>query len=141
MKWSDPAPHCPQVWLGPALLGLAVRIAAYPGRSVDGRTSLFRVVMVLLYAHLTETWWHGILDTLAMAAGTGLSVSAIAVVTVVCRERLLRLLWRGQASDTASLIFWQRALALIGGLLLMGLGVVLWSGARVAKQIHPLFPG
>jgi ABC-type nickel/cobalt efflux system permease component RcnA len=83
-----------------AVVGPAETCAAcgiiHPMRAVSGRDALAAVLsvalrpctgalVVLTFAFSLKLWWAGVAATLAMALGTGLTVAAIAALTVTAR--------------------------------------------------------
>lgn len=94
-------------------------------------------IVVLIYAVLVDAFFYGVLATLAMGLGTGLSIAALAWFTQVARARLEKLL----ASDPEtkpSLISPMLCLRMAGGLLIMAFGFSLYQAATVLAEGHPL---
>jgi nickel/cobalt transporter (NicO) family protein len=82
-------------------------------------------VIILLFALAQGLFWAGVGATFAMALGTAITVSLIAVLTVVSRRTALRLArgdgrWQGYLHNT---------LALLGSLAVVFFGAVLLSAA------------
>ncbi len=89
-------------------------------------------VLVLAVAHLLGMWWIGIGSAMAMAVGTALTVSVLAVLAVKVRDLaqgLTRL--QGQWLSWVSL-----GLGALGGLIIFFLGVSLLLGSW--QNQHPL---
>ncbi len=82
-------------------------------------------ILVLVFANALGLYWAGIASTFAMAAGTFLTVSAIAAIAVYAKKLALRLAAR-EASWLAWLAF---ALRLGGGLAIALLGAILFMGS------------
>ncbi len=93
-------------------------------------------ILVLLAAHALGLRWAGIAATFAIAAGTALTVTVIAVLSVYARKGLLRLA-AGRAGDGAQVAYALHAVALIGGLILLAGGMLLLQAALSAPK-HPL---
>lgn len=79
-------------------------------------------ILVLLLSSAMGLYWAGIASTLAMAVGTGLTVSLIAVLAVSSRRLALRLAGR----DSVWLARIAVGLKLAGGLVIAGLGGLLF---------------
>jgi ABC-type nickel/cobalt efflux system permease component RcnA len=79
-------------------------------------------ILVLLLSSAMGLYWAGIASTLAMAVGTALTVSAIAVLAVTSRRLALRLAGR----DSVWLARIAVGLKLAGGLAIAGLGGLLF---------------
>jgi len=96
-------------------------------------------IVVLIYAHLVGVYSYGVIATLMMGLGTGLSVSVIAVVTLYARAWLERFLAASDQSGGRLHDYISHCVRLFGGVVLIVLG---WSFYRVASAIsagHPLF--
>ncbi|ADP09745.1 ABC-type uncharacterized transport system, permease component [Erwinia sp. Ejp617] len=95
-------------------------------------------IMMLLFSKVVGVWFWGVLSALVMAMGTALTVSAMALLVHLCRRLALRLR-RGHAPG------WQvialNGLALLGGLMLVAAGVMLWLSAQpaISGGIRPMF--
>jgi ABC-type nickel/cobalt efflux system permease component RcnA len=88
-------------------------------------------ILVLLFSSAVGLYWAGVASTLAMAAGTALTVSAIAVLAVTSR----RLALKAAGRDSVWLARTAIGLKLAGGLAIAGLGGLLFwaslgAGAR-----------
>ncbi len=108
-------------------------------RAVNNRTKVMVVLsmglrpcsgalMMLLFAKVMNVYWWGALSAFVMAMGTAITVSAMALLVHVSRTLALKL---SEGSSQG----WQKigaAASLVGGLLLIGLGVVLWVTAQPA---------
>ncbi|MFD1801892.1 nickel/cobalt transporter [Mixta tenebrionis] len=85
-------------------------------------------IMMLLFARVIGVYGWGVASALAMALGTALTVSAMALLVQSSRALALRL------NRRAAPALWQRvalhSLALAGGTLLMVGGVILWLSAQ-----------
>ncbi|MGV7092318.1 nickel/cobalt transporter [Siccibacter turicensis] len=85
-------------------------------------------IMVLLFSKVAGVFGWGVVSALAMAAGTALTISALALLVHAFRHLAMRLsadrtpaLWRRVGSAT---------LALTGGAILVGAAVVMWLSAQ-----------
>jgi nickel/cobalt transporter (NicO) family protein len=86
-------------------------------------------ILVLLFSSAMGLYWAGIASTLAMAVGTALTVSVIAVLAVTSRRLALRLAGR----DSLWLSRTAVGLKLAGGLVIAGLGGLLFWASLGAK--------
>ena len=79
-------------------------------------------MLVLVFARVAQIPWTGVLAVLAMSAGTAITVSALAILSVHARRFALRLL----GSETGAAVGGGAVLAVLGGgfLLLMGTGLL-----------------
>ena len=97
-------------------------------------------IVVLIYAHLVGVFHYGIIATLFMGLGTGLSVSAIALGSQYARHWLERIMLEKSGEDYSSLnhatisIFVQ----LTGSAILILLGWGLYQTALQTSLEHPL---
>lgn len=97
--------------------------------------------MMLLFSKVIGVYGWGVLSALAMAVGTALTVSAMALLVQVSRALALKL------SRGASPAGWQKVgwsgLSLVGGVLLVAVGIMLWLSATPAMSggIRPMFLG
>jgi len=82
-------------------------------------------ILVLIFANAAGLYWAGIASTFAMAAGTFLTVSAIAAIAVYSKKFAMRLA-RQDDRWLARLGF---ALRLGGGTAIAGLGAILFLGS------------
>lgn len=82
-------------------------------------------ILVLVFAFANGLFLAGIGATFAMALGTAITVSALAVLAVVSREVAVRL--AGPGSRWADRVF--NSVALAGAVLVLGLGIVLFAGS------------
>jgi nickel/cobalt transporter (NicO) family protein len=98
-------------------------------------------ILVLLISEALELRWAGIASALSMAAGTALTVSAMAALTVHARGLAVRLL-QGAPGQTSGLARHLPLLGqlpmLIGGLAIAVLGASL-TWAALSTPAHPLF--
>lgn len=94
-------------------------------------------LVVLIYAKVVGVFYYGIAATLAIGLGTGITVAAIAVTSVLARDSLTRLV-RSESSmrwDWRNVALFVRA---AGGLLLVVFGWSLYSAASAISTSHPL---
>jgi len=94
-------------------------------------------LVVLIYAQLVSAYQYGIVATLAMGLGTGLSISLIALASIYARK------WLEHIYDRPKLIRWnlQSApiyLSLAGGTFLVIIGWGLFTTASQISTAHPL---
>jgi ABC-type nickel/cobalt efflux system permease component RcnA len=87
-------------------------------------------ILVLIFANALGLYWAGIASTFAMAAGTFLTVSAIAAVAVYSKKLAMRLA-RRDGRWLARLGF---ALRFGGGAAIAGLGAILFLGSLGASN-------
>ncbi|KFX19287.1 nickel/cobalt transporter [Pectobacterium betavasculorum] len=89
-------------------------------------------ILVLLFAKVIGVYWWGMASALTMAAGTAITISALAVLVFYCR-RVIERLGANRASPA-----WQRAmfslLAFAGGMILVGSGILLYLSAQPAMM-------
>lgn len=82
-------------------------------------------ILVLILANALGIYWAGVASTLVMAIGTFLTVSAIAAIAVYSKKLAMRL-----ASTDERMLGWLAfALRLGGGIVIAGLGTLLFLGS------------
>ena len=81
-------------------------------------------LLILILAKVMNHFWLGVLATLAMAAGTALTVASLALISQRARQLAQRLL-QGSACGHYRWALLGQGVALVGGLLLMGIGISL----------------
>ena len=94
-------------------------------------------ILVLVLAYALDIFWAGVAAVFAISAGTAVTVSALAILSVTARRSALAL---AGAMDTDE-VWLRRAIdvvAMLGGLTLILLGAVLLR-ASIATAQHPLF--
>lgn len=79
-------------------------------------------LIVLVFAYVNGLYWAGIASTFAMAAGTAITISLLAVLAVGSKQLALRLY--GEESRASRLIV--HGVAIAGGLVVFVLGVTLF---------------
>ena len=95
--------------------------------------------MMLLFSKVIGVYGWGVLSALAMAVGTAMTVSAMALLVQLSRALALKL------SKGTSPAGWQKVgwsgLSLTGGVLLVAVGLMLWFSAQPAMSggIRPMF--
>lgn len=89
-------------------------------------------VLVLIFAEILDLRLIGILSVIAMSVGTALAVSALALLTVMFRRAAVSL----TRLDGARLALAGNAVAMLGGIAIMGLGVSLLLASL--GPAHPL---
>lgn len=94
-------------------------------------------LVVLIYAKVVGVFYYGIAATLAIGFGTGITVAAIAVISVLARDSLTRLV---QAESSISWDWHKLSLYVkaVGGALLVMFGWSLYSAASAIATSHPL---
>ncbi|AIA72069.1 nickel/cobalt transporter [Pectobacterium atrosepticum] len=89
-------------------------------------------IMVLLFSKVIGVYLWGVASALVMAAGTAITISALAVLVFYCRRVIERL-----GANRASPV-WQRAtfslLSFAGGMILVGSGILLYLSAQPAMM-------
>ena len=82
-------------------------------------------ILVLILANALGIYWAGVASTLVMAIGTFLTVSAIAAIAVYSKKLALRL----ASADGRALDWLAFGLRLGGGIVIAGLGTLLFLGS------------
>ena len=98
-------------------------------------------LIVLTYAYLVNAYGFGIVATLAMGLGTGISIALIAAGTVFARGFFERLLNASESSSTAMFNHLGLYLQIAGGALLIAFGWGLLSVTLTPVAEHPLLLG
>lgn len=97
-------------------------------------------IVVLVYAHLVGTLFYGILATLFMGLGTGISIAGIALGTQLARDKFESLINATSGTNRTyfgvELMLWIR---MIGGAVIFLLGLSLFQAATEVGVNHPLF--
>jgi nickel/cobalt exporter len=96
-------------------------------------------IVVLIYAHLVGVYAYGVIATLLMGLGTGLSVSLIAIATLRARSWLERFVITPGEGNEHSHHAISHSIRFVGGAILIALGWSLYNAALVASSGHPLF--
>ncbi|CAO96062.1 nickel/cobalt transporter [Erwinia tasmaniensis] len=96
-------------------------------------------IMMLLFSKVVGVWFWGVLSALVMAMGTALTVSAMALLVHLSRKLALR--FSRDDSRTSWQIIVLNSLALLGGMVLVAVGALLWLSAQPAMSggIRPMF--
>lgn len=94
-------------------------------------------IMMLLFSKVIGVYWWGVLSAMAMAAGTAITVTGMAMLVQMSRALALRLSKNGQGGQALV----RAALSLAGGLLMVLTGVILWLSAQpvMTGGIRPVF--
>lgn len=93
-------------------------------------------IMMLLFAKVIGVYGWGVLSALAMAAGTALTVSLMALLVQLSRHVAVRLAKKTARSPGIG----GTTVALVGGILLIAMGCLLWQSAQpVASGLRALF--
>lgn len=87
-------------------------------------------LVVLTFAFSLQLWWAGVLATLAMALGTGLTVATIATLTVTARDLAERL--TGASAARPRLV---TAFGIAGALAITAVGVLILGAGLVGTAI------
>ncbi len=83
-------------------------------------------LLILVLAKVMGLFWLGILATLAMAAGTALTVALLAIISQRARHLAQRLLKNSHGTHSWALL--GEVVALCGGLILIGVGLsLMWA--------------
>jgi nickel/cobalt exporter len=88
-------------------------------------------LLVLISAYALGIYWAGITSTLVMALGTAITVSVIAAIAVYSKKLALRL----ARKDSAWLEHAAFGLRVIGGLVILGLGGLLFWGSLYSTNV------
>jgi len=96
-------------------------------------------IVVLIYAHLVGVFGYGMLATLMMGVGTGLSVALIAVGTVFARSWLEKRVVSASHNHTQNMRLLSPVLRLLGGGLLAVIGWSLFAATSSLTAGHPMF--
>lgn len=92
-------------------------------------------IVVLIYAHLVGAFVYGILATLMMGLGTGLSIAAIALGTQLAQNWFVNLAKSELFQSSFHTGNWLR---MIGGIIIFLLGLSLFHAATQTTIGHPL---
>ena len=93
--------------------------------------------MVLLFANMVGLYWMGVMSAFAMAIGTALTTSLIAMMTLTGKHLVKRYLAAGNKNNNASLKVAGHYLQLFGGVLLVLIGLLLMNGQE--SGMSPVF--
>ena len=94
-------------------------------------------IMVLLFANMVGLYWMGVMSAFAMAIGTALTTSLIAMMTLTGKHLVKRYLAAGNKNNNASLKVAGHYLQLFGGILLVLIGLLLMNGQE--SGMSPVF--
>lgn len=86
-------------------------------------------ILILLLASLLNVYFWGVISTLAMSLGTSLTISIIAIIVHTLRHRALKL-----ADNYQFIGFLFPTLMLLGSILLILMGILLYLGAQATTQ-------
>ena len=84
-------------------------------------------IMALLFANMVGTYWMGVMSAVAMAGGTALTTSLIALLTLTSKNMVKRYMAKSNNNQARSLQLAGYYLQLFGGLLLISIGLLLSS--------------
>ena len=90
-------------------------------------------ILVLFFSNIAQQFWAGIMSAFAMALGTALTTSTIAVMTVTGRKIVYRYLSRSAQRAP----YWGMMLRIVAGILLMLMAVLFYQVNQYAMS--PLF--
>ncbi|MDH5918753.1 nickel/cobalt transporter [Vibrio splendidus] len=85
-------------------------------------------IMVLLFANMVGLYWMAVLSAFAMAVGTALTTSLIAMMTLTGKHLVKRYLAADNKNSSESLKVAGHYLQLFGGILLVLIGLLLMNG-------------
>jgi ABC-type nickel/cobalt efflux system permease component RcnA len=91
-------------------------------------------ILVLVFALSQGIFWIGVASTLAMAAGTAITVAAIAVLAVGARGVAVRL--ASGTNGTGAILI--RGLEFLAALAIIAVGVLLITGLMVSERMFPV---
>ena len=94
-------------------------------------------ILVLIYAHLVDAYFFGVLAALVMGLGTGLAVAAIAVGTQVARN-WFEALAGPETNPSGTSVAPELWVRIIGGLVIFVLGLSLFQASYQVAVNHPL---
>lgn len=92
-------------------------------------------VVVLIYANLVGVYWIGIVSTLLMGLGTGLTVALLGWLSVIARRYLQNTI----STDHEHNHRFEQILSFTGGIILIVLGWSLIQATLTIVEGHPLF--
>jgi ABC-type nickel/cobalt efflux system permease component RcnA len=90
-------------------------------------------ILVLVFALAQGIFWAGVAATFAMAAGTAITVAAIAVLAVGAKGMAARLASGGNGAGTIAV----RGLEFIAALAVIAIGVLLFFGFLASERMFP----
>lgn len=96
-------------------------------------------LLVLIYAQLVDVFYIGVLATLAIGAGTGLTVSIIAVLSVYARDWVSKVVDTRTSQQTTRAMDYGFWVKILGGVVLIYVGWSLFSLTYSGIVEHPLF--
>ena len=96
-------------------------------------------IVVLIYAHLVDVYFYGVIATLMMGVGTGLSVSLIAIAAQYARSWLERFATASNKISIYSKLSISNYVRFIGGAFLVVFGWSLYSTATTITFHQHLF--
>jgi len=118
-------------------------------KAVSGKTKMLVIlsmglrpcsgaIMMLLFSKVIGVYQWGVLSALAMAAGTAITITTMAVLVQVSRALALKLSYGKKTRGNTDFIW--AVLSLAGGILLLVIGVMLWLSAQPALSggIRPI---
>ncbi|SEK42712.1 nickel/cobalt transporter [Ectothiorhodospira marina] len=91
-------------------------------------------ILVLVVAHIMGLWAAGIAAVMAMSVGTAITVSMLAIMAVQARALATRL--SGGPGLKAQIV--GHGVGLLGGLLILGMGLILFMGSLTSRAPHPM---
>jgi len=94
-------------------------------------------ILVLIYAQVINVFWYGVLATLAIGVGTGLTLAILAAASVYARD-WTQTLFQSDSESVSHATRMADIMGFTGGLLLIFLGWSLYQIAIQVSQNHPL---
>jgi nickel/cobalt exporter len=90
-------------------------------------------ILVLVFALSQGIFWAGVASTFAMAAGTAITVAAIAILAVGARGVAMRIAGNGDGAGMIAV----RGLEFVAALAIILVGVLLFSGMLASERMFP----
>jgi nickel/cobalt exporter len=90
-------------------------------------------ILVLVFALSQGIFWAGVASTFAMAAGTAITVAAIAILAVGARGVAMRVAGSGDGAGMIAV----RGLEFVAALAIILVGVLLFSGMLASERMFP----
>jgi ABC-type nickel/cobalt efflux system permease component RcnA len=91
-------------------------------------------ILVLVVAHIMGLWAAGIAAVMAMSVGTAITVSMLAIMAVQARALATRL----SGGPGLKMQIVGHGVGLLGGLLILGMGLILFMGSVTSRVPHPM---
>lgn len=91
-------------------------------------------LLVLLFSYVIDAYFWGIIAALAMAAGTAITICAIAVFVHFMRYSALRM---SQSKGIHLHPYWRIALRLVAGIIFILIGVLMYQSLMMSDVVSP----